>query len=179
MSSPCCPKCHSVVVTGRKAPRRCRKCGEKLDRCRYCLHFDPRVLACEHPDILPVERILDPDEHRECPYFVYLPSRKLKPRKVFLQLSLEVWKTIMVALICFALLYVGLGKYFGRSGPGVVLVASMDEPGTVMSDETFDTVVRLENQGKKTAQHVTCRLGKEVLAIVELMGVDPPPLEWK
>lgn len=84
-----------------------------------------------------------------------------------------------MALVCFGLLYFGLGKYRGAGNEQAVLEAKMEEPGTVMSDETFDIVARVENKGKQEAEHVTCRLGKETLEIVELMEVDPPPRDWK
>jgi len=152
-----------------------------LHRCRYCLHFDPRVLACEHPNILPVERVLDPDEIRDCPYFVYLPTRKARAKKSLLRLSLETWRVVVFLVICFGLLYVGLGKYITGGGGETVLEARLEEPGTVMMDETFDLVARIENKGKRAAKGITFRFGKETLGAVELMEVDPPlpPEAWK
>jgi hypothetical protein len=152
-----------------------------LHRCRYCLHFDYRVLACEHPNILPVERIIDPDETRDCPYFVYLPTRKAKARKSFLRLSLGTWRAAIFLLICFGLLYIGMGRYLTGGSGEAILEARLEEPGTVMMDETFDLVARVENKGKKSAEGVSFRFGKDTLGAVELMEVDPPlpPQAWK
>jgi hypothetical protein len=139
------------------------------------------VLACEHPNILPVERILDPDETRQCPYFVYRSTRGVKAKKVFLHLSLLFWQALVIALVCFGLIYLGLGKYLkGKSGDAI-LEANLEEPGTVMLDETFDLVARVENKGKKTAEQVTFRFGKDALTAVQLMEVDPPlpPEAWR
>jgi hypothetical protein len=166
-----CPKCGAIVVAEDRPPARCRHCHEPLHRCRYCRYFDTRSLACIHPEILPVERVIDPDEVRSCSYFDYAPKTQKVLRNLF-GLSLHVWWAIITSAAIFALLYIGLGNK-GPSAGEVELTLDIQEAGTVVQDEPFSLIVNIRNEGDQTAKGVTVRLGKQALQTFTLVGCDP------
>ena len=63
-----CPKCGTVNYKGARSYPRCRRCQEHLLKCRYCAHFDRRLLDCGHPLLREGSHINDPDLYAACPH---------------------------------------------------------------------------------------------------------------
>ena len=61
-----CPICGTINPNGRRRLARCRRCRELLGKCRYCDHYDARLLDCTHLSHRIDEKIVDPDAVLTC-----------------------------------------------------------------------------------------------------------------
>ena len=172
MAALSCPKCKAAVKVEGGTASRCGHCGERFHRCRYCVNFDPRI-ACLHPEVLEVERVIDPDVLCECLYFRLKPPAG-KPLRKFLGVTLSAWSTIIAVGVLFACIYLGLIGFTGASTPETGLKLRITEVGTVAADEPFEVTFGIYNDGETPARHITISLGSEALKTVEWLSSDPP-----
>lgn len=174
MAALVCPKCKAAVVTERP-PKRCGQCGRVLLCCRCCAHFEHQQMACLHPEIISDwERVRDPDEPRECPYYRFRP-RLLKGPRTIAGISAFTWGTVVIMLVVGALLYIGLSQYNVAVGPGqTTLQLKLESVGTITPDEPFELVFGVYNEGRSPAHNVTLHLGHDLLSFATLSGSDPP-----
>jgi len=165
MATLVCPRCKRTIAVEEVPPLRCSR----------CTHFDLAHLACVHPEILEPERVVDPDEARECLHFHFRPLPKEAPR-FFAGVSLFAWSTLAVIAVIFTLLYIGLSSYT-RVGPTeTILQLRTQSVGTVVSGEPFDIIFGIYNRGGDPARRVTLYLGRDTLRFLELLETDPPAL---
>ncbi|NIM04692.1 MAG: hypothetical protein GTO55_02045 [Armatimonadetes bacterium] len=137
------------------------------------MHFDSLYLTCVHPEILQPERVVDPDESRECPHYKS-GLGAAKPSKTLVGVSIFTWTTILTVIVIFALLFIGLSRYTIVGPTETILQLRIYSVGTVVSDEPFDLIFGIYNRGKRPARHVTLHLGRRTLWVAELVDVDPP-----
>jgi len=169
-----CPRCKAAVVIDGKSPPHCVRCGKPLRCCRYCVFFEPRSLACEHPEILEPERVVDADAPRECPYFRLRLLAARRPGRL-LGLSPSTWAAIAVLGMICSLLYMGMSRYAGGGvSREVDLQLQLQSAGTVIGDEPFDIIFSIYNPGRHRARHVTLLFAKESLQAAEVVSSDPP-----
>jgi hypothetical protein len=171
-----CPRCDIAITVEDLPPRRCERCGTFLRRCRYCVHFDLHHLACVHPETLWPERVVDPDEARECHNYKFRPLDTGRPR-TYAGMSALTWTLICILVITSVLLYIGIEKYTYVGPTETLLQLQLRAGGTVLGDEPFDLFFGVYNRGKNPAHRVILFLGPRTFEAMDLIDADPLPLE--
>jgi hypothetical protein len=168
-----CPRCMKAIPQ-RPVPARCEKCGERLHRCRYCSHMEPRTRSCLHPEAFDAGRITDPDEPRECEFFVLHPPGYTTTR-TFLTISWPAWRFIIIMLLLGGFTYWGLQSYLAQGIMFGGMEFRLKPTGTVERGENFNVVYRIYNPRHKTCNHVTITVTAQTMKSFNYIGADPAP----
>ena len=104
-----CPSCGATNPNGRRRLSRCRICREPLGKCRYCEHYDPRMLDCTHPGHRLDEPIVDADAVLNCPDFASTLAAPRPGRRA----SWAVLRTAVLTTAAVSLLLFGLVRFYG------------------------------------------------------------------
>lgn len=167
-----CPACGAS--TRRRHPRfpRCRTCGELLIKCRYCNHFDMRIMDCTHEVLADRIHVSDPDLFTECPYHTYVPRRGavVRPRTRFKSLAL-IGGVLIAGAVFFAIAYRA-----GRQPTSkIVVLATTTEQMTVGT--TGQVRVTLLNRGRSVVRQISITLDRRFLSRFhyDFKLLSPPP----
>ncbi len=172
-----CPKCGTVNPNGRRRLARCYKCHEALGKCRYCKHFDLRILDCTSGTLRSDEHVTDPDEVRDCPDFVSRLTggvSRARPTRAIITGIVLVWVMALAGVGVFLLL-----RAFTEETPTTSLHVSADAPSSVMQDEVLSVTVLVANQGGVTARDVMVTLTGRGMANLICQAVTPEECYWE
>lgn len=165
-----CPKCGSINPNGRRRLARCRRCREPLGKCRYCEHYDPRLLDCTSVTRRSDDKILDADAALNCAEFSSLlvtagPAGWVNWRRL--------WKTAALAIVVVGVC-LGLRWYqTPRAAPPVLLKTSLRVPASSFQDEGFNVTVLVRNQADQPARRVEVLISGRSMTHLTCQWVDP------
>jgi len=165
-----CPKCGTVNPNGRRRLSRCRSCHESLGKCRYCQHFDLRLLECSHPFRRTDERVLDADEVLNCPEFTTLLAGRLPPT------GPHVARTIIVAVVLAAAVLLLAARLLRprELPPPAALRVSVSNPESSFREDRLEFKVLVLNQSNRPARDVRVYLTGSSMKDLLCEYVDPP-----
>jgi len=175
MAAARCPKCGTVVTIGAPPYPRCRRCEERLNRCRYCRFYDARMGDCTNP-VMPEDfHVTDADQAANCPEFATtLGAGRRRPRILI---------PVVVLLLCGAGVYAGAQWYQAwLSRPRPVgapssLMVDVTAPDYLTVGEEATVALTIRNGGKGAAEGVVLGLRTGSAEKLELRGVRPEPQE--
>jgi hypothetical protein len=172
MAALTCPKCSAAIHAHEKLPQRCERCGAALHCCRYCTHFDHRVLDCAHPDLVDIEHITDADDVRSCRYFSFNP--RITTAKTFLSLSISMWMSAIALIVLGGLLYIGLTRT-STGAPLSALQLNVQPPGTIVREDPCDISFSIVNNSQATARNVMITVEATTLSALDYTQSQPVP----
>jgi hypothetical protein len=168
-----CPSCGATNPNGRRRLSRCRRCHEPLGKCRYCEHYDQRLLDCTNPGHREDERIVDADAVLNCPGFAStLAGPRLGRRAPWAVLRTAVLTTAAVSLLLF-----GLVRFYGGPGeapPPVTLKTTAIAPLISFLDDGFDLSVLVQNEADHPARDVHITVLGSSMRHLTCQYMDPP-----
>jgi hypothetical protein len=167
-----CPNCGATNPNGRRLLARCRKCRVFLAACRYCQHYDPKMMDCTHPARPDWLRITDPSEALNCADFALAVSGaggRVRPRHVIRTGAIAA-VVALGAMVGAARLYQGLSQ----PGPSVPLRATVSAPDETTAEAGFPVTVLLLNEGEYPAEAVQVVIGGKSIRNLVCQGVEPP-----
>ena len=164
-----CPKCGAVNPNGRRRLARCRVCHEKLGKCRYCEHYDPRQLDCTHPARRPDEKIVDADAVLDCPEFSSLLARRRLPYRI----GRATLRTTLIAVVLIASAFVLRHLLEPAEAPPVLLRVNARAPESCFQEDGFPVQVFVANQTEEVAENVRVFLSGGGLRTLTCQSVTP------
>ena len=172
-----CPKCGTINYQGIGPSPRCRHCHEHLLKCRYCSHFDRRLLDCGHPLLREGSHISDPDLYAGCRQH----ATTLRVGSGGRALALIAKPPVLTALVLAVAIAAGgyaFAHYYQRSNevaaPRLSMTASL-HPTRAGVGQVVWIKVDIANHGRVPAEHVTLYVSRSFLANCEPMELSPPP----
>ncbi len=173
-----CPKCGTLNPNGRRRLARCYKCHEALGKCRYCKHFDLRILDCVNVNRRLDDHVTDPDEVRDCPDFVSRLTEggvvRARPTRAVIKGLVAVWVLGLAGFGAFFLV-----RAFTQETPATSLRVSADAPSSVLEDEVLSVTVLVANQGGATARDVRVTLTGRGMTNLICQAVTPEECYWE
>lgn len=172
MASVSCPSCGTVNVEGQRKLARCRNCHEWLIACRYCAHYDARLMDCVHPARPDWLRIVDATESLNCPDFTSILTGAAVHSRV--------WRVLRTATITAVLAGLGfLGVVRGYEAviapaPPVLLRASVSVPTEASRSTGFDVRIFVRNEADRPAEDVQVLLTGPAMRDIACDWVEPP-----
>lgn len=164
-----CPKCGAVNPNGRRRLARCRLCHEQLGKCRYCEHYDPRLLDCTHLARRTDEKIVDADAVLDCPEFSSLLARRRLPYGG----ARAVLRTTLIAAVLVASAFALKHLLEPAEAPLVLLRVSARAPESCFQEDGFPVQVFVSNQTQDVAQNVRVFLSGSGLRTLTCQSVTP------
>jgi hypothetical protein len=164
-----CPICGTVNPDGGRRLARCASCHEALRKCRYCIHYDSRLLDCTHVSRATDDRILDADEVLNCPQFgTRLPS-SAPARRV-----LPIIRTVAIGAVVGLGLMFGLSRLVAPKTPGSTrLQTSVSAPTSMFREDPLEIKVFVHNQADQPAKDVRVALVGRGMRNLTCLAVDP------
>jgi len=164
-----CPICGTISPDGGRRLARCASCHEALGKCRYCIHYDSRLLDCTHLARATDDRILDADEALNCPQFeTRLPSRAPARRVLPLVRTLVIGAAVGLGLM------LGLSRLVAlRALHSTPLRTSVSAPASMFSEDPLEIKVFVLNQADQPAQDVRVALAGRGMRSLTCQAVDP------
>jgi hypothetical protein len=168
-----CPKCGTINPDGRRRLARCNRCHEPLGKCRYCQHYDPRLLDCTSSARRTDDRIVDADAALNCPEFITLLDRGGYAGAIPWRALL---RTGLIALAGSAFLMLALLRSLipASPPPPVVLEADVGVPSTAFQEDGFEVTVFVLNHADHAAEQVQVLLSGSSMPYLVCRGMDPP-----
>lgn len=164
-----CPKCGAVNPSGRRRLARCSLCHEKLGKCRYCEHYDARMLDCTHVARRTDEKIIDADAVLDCPEFSSLLARRRLPSHA----ARAVLRTTLIAVVLIASALALKHLLEPAEAPPVLLRTSARAPKSCFQEDGFPVQVFVSNRTGDVAQNVRVFLSGSGLRILTCQSVTP------
>ena len=167
-----CPICGTTNPNGRRRAARCRRCRETLGKCRYCHHYDARLLDCVHPAHPMEDRIVDADAELNCLEFdSILVTAGPAPRRL-----LALLRTALIAVAATLAVMFGVIRLHGgltRPLPPVLLRASVSTPPVSFQDSGLDVKVLVRNEADHPARDVEVRISGQSMLHLTCQYVRP------
>jgi hypothetical protein len=167
-----CPKCGAINPDGRRRLGRCGRCHEALGKCRYCRHYDPRMMDCTHLSRRTDERIVDADAVLDCPDFSSLLVTAGLPS--FFHRPLV--RTTLLGLVLAVPVLLGLLRLLTPPPPpppAAIKVSARATPASFLEDG-FDVTVFVHNQADHPATEVRVFVSGRSMSHLICQYVDPP-----
>jgi len=164
-----CPICGTINPDGGRRLARCASCHEALGKCRYCVHYDSRLLDCTHLARATNERVLDADEMLNCPQFgtrlpASAPARRILP----------LIRTLVIGAAVGLGLMFGLSRLVARKAPhSTPLRTSVSAPASLFGEEPLEIKVFVQNQADQPAEDVRVALAGRGMRSLTCQSVDP------
>jgi hypothetical protein len=172
-----CPKCGTINYEGIASYPRCRRCREQLRKCRYCSHFDRRILDCAHPLLRDGSHINDPDLDAACPQHASILRVGARGKAAALLSSPPVLTVLALAVV------LGIGGYsFGHyylpsnvvMAPRLTMTASA-HPTPASVGQLLWITVDIANRGRVPAEHVTLYVHRSFIEHFAEVELSPIP----
>lgn len=151
---------------------RCRACREALGKCRYCQHYDSRLLDCTNPSREPGDHLLDADAVLNCPEFESTLAASPLPRLPWALLRTAVCTAAVALLIMY-----GMVRFYQRPArplPPVLLKASISTPGVSFRESGFDVTVLVQNKTDDPARDVQVSIRGPSISHLTCQEMRPP-----
>jgi hypothetical protein len=149
-----CPKCGTANPNGQRRLARCRGCQEPLGKCRYCAHYDSRLLDCISPEKRDGLRIVDADEVLNCAEFASTLPAAGPPRRKARSLARTAAATAALALAAMlGFIYLYRAKSVPVSEMPLRVRATV--PQVSFQDDGLDIRVLVVNGAEYAAEGVT------------------------
>jgi len=160
----------------------CHKCKENLIKCRYCHHFDPRLIECTcveriTSDIRVGSSIADPDTPINCPY--YVTSRKYEVKALLLQQHRQAIISLAIAALFLMIMAFGMNLVVSRQSASITegaLSLQAAVPDQIDMTQSLNVTLNIISLPTGGSEDVTMRLDKDSLATFRWIGSEPPPV---
>jgi hypothetical protein len=151
---------------------RCARCHEQLLKCRYCAHYDARLLDCVSPFRPEAFPIRDPDLYLACPHH---KTTLAAPRPVVRR---RVWLP-SVALFGVAIA-IGVAVMLRLQAPpprGPVLHTRIAPTEEGVVGEPLIMTLQVWNAGPGAAREIVVSLDRSCEKRIKLESVEPEPVQ--
>ena len=167
-----CPICGTINPNGRRRVARCRGCRELLGKCRYCDHYDARLLDCTHLSHRLDDKIVDPDAVLTCVDFdsTLAAERKRRP-------PLRLVRPGPLVALAAALAILGVVHFYRGATlppPPALLRATVSVPSVSFRDSGFDVKVLVRNDAERPARDVEVFVTGRSLRHLTCQYIQPP-----
>jgi len=165
-----CPKCGRLCRAGVLPFPRCARCHEHLLKCRYCAHYDARLLDCVSPFRPEAFPIRDPDLYLACQHHktTLAPALPAVRRRVWMPLI----ALFVLAIAAGAVIMLRLQAAPPR---GPMLHARVPPMEESFVHEPLVVTLQVWNPGPGAVREIIVSLHRSYEKHVKLDYVEPRP----
>ena len=166
-----CPKCGRLCRERVVPFPRCARCHEHLLTCRYCAHYDARMLDCVSPFRPEDLRIRDPDLYLACPHHKTTLAPP-EPRAIRKRVWVPAFGILLVAVLGVFI----LARRGPAPPPGPDLHARVVPVEEAILQEPMVIEVQIWNPGPGPVSDVIMAIDRSYQRHVNLTYVEPEPV---